>query len=322
MSSVFSDAHVWDSKFPCCILPHSSLGDDTVKRHVHETVAKVVGWSLHHAARGVAPSTGYRGEPLHGYRKDMAGQTLAAGWKACYFGFRADEKARKETNFFPRSYLHSLICVYCMAQKKHKDWVPELCYKNMHPSAPHRMATISSFDWLRNYSEGFLFRTILQSSGPIKKHTVSYIYIYTYMCVYILIKRYTPPPSSYRSKRRKQPTFGNGPVYCPDLFSPPASPCIGLRLRRLLPTWREVTLERCGRVAFQDCLPWSYAYDLPGNMSWPIPIFNGLLDEEWSFWVRLFGATTFPVFKGHEGSMQARGVPCTFSVEFSRGLKV
>lgn len=44
MSSLFSEAHIWDSKFPICILPHDSLGTEHVKRSVQETVAAVVGW--------------------------------------------------------------------------------------------------------------------------------------------------------------------------------------------------------------------------------------------------------------------------------------
>ena len=147
MSSVLSDGHVWDSRFACCVLPHTSLGNDNVKRHVHECVANVLAWSLRHAASGVAPTVGYKGEPLTGFRQTMAGQPLAHGWTACYFGYRFDEKARKETNFLERSYQHSYVCMYCMAQKVHKNWEPELCYKNFHEHAAHRMATISLLDF-------------------------------------------------------------------------------------------------------------------------------------------------------------------------------
>ena len=85
------------------------------------------------------------GEELHGDdRKKLAGQTLAGGWKAAYFCFRYDEKARKEVNYFERSYQHSFICMQCMAQKPDKDWEPNLCYKNMHPTAAHGLTKISS----------------------------------------------------------------------------------------------------------------------------------------------------------------------------------
>lgn len=143
MSSLFSEAHIWDSKFPICILPHDSLGTEHVKRSVQETVAAVVGWSLQFAANGLAPTVGFYNEPLEDYRKKLGGQTLALGWKACYWGFRHDEKARKEANYFPRSYQHSYICVRCMAQKHHKGWCPLLSYKNSHPGAAHKMTRIS-----------------------------------------------------------------------------------------------------------------------------------------------------------------------------------
>ena len=73
----------------------------------------------------------------------MAGSELALGWRACYFGSKYDAKARKEINQFPRSYLHSLICETCLAQKKHKNWIPELTYKNFYASAGHRLTKIS-----------------------------------------------------------------------------------------------------------------------------------------------------------------------------------
>ena len=68
---------------------------------------------------------------------------LALGWKGCYFGFRFDEKARKEVNFFYRSYQHGLVCMRCMSQRMHKNWIPELSYKNMDENAAHRMTTVS-----------------------------------------------------------------------------------------------------------------------------------------------------------------------------------
>lgn len=152
MSSVLSDSHVWDSKFPICILPHDSMGTHATKKHVHETVANLVAWSLRHAASGIGPDRGFRNEPLTGVRKQMAGKPLALGCKGCYFGFRFDEKARKEVNFFYRSYQHGLVCMRCMAQRMHKNWIPELPYKNMDENAAHRMTTVSFDDYLRSGS--------------------------------------------------------------------------------------------------------------------------------------------------------------------------
>ena len=82
---------------------------------------------------------------LSGPRLQEANKSIASGWKATYFRFRFDEKARKETNLFQRTYQHSLICMDCLAQKPHKGWEPALCYKNMHSSAAHRLAPISYF---------------------------------------------------------------------------------------------------------------------------------------------------------------------------------
>lgn len=152
ISSIFPDGHCWDTKFPICIVPHERLGTDAIKKDVHTMVANVVAWSLRHSASGIGPSRGFQGEPLENdYRKSLAGKELAGGFKACFFGFRFDEKARKECNFFTRSYNHSYICMRCMAQRQHKDWIPELSYKEMGECAAHRMTPVSqplSFHWI------------------------------------------------------------------------------------------------------------------------------------------------------------------------------
>ena len=43
---MLSSEHVFDSKFPVVVLPHSSMLDEGVKAHVHATVGKVLAWSL------------------------------------------------------------------------------------------------------------------------------------------------------------------------------------------------------------------------------------------------------------------------------------
>ena len=60
------------------------------------------------------------------------------------FGFRADGKARKESQEFPRSYLHSWVCEKCLAQKRHKDWEPRLNYQNFSDAAAYRMTVLSA----------------------------------------------------------------------------------------------------------------------------------------------------------------------------------
>eukprot|EP00435_Cladocopium_sp_Y103_P068002 s1968_g30.t2 len=74
MCSVLSSEHVFDSKFPVVVLPHSSMLDERVKAHVHATVSRVLAWSLRCASSGVAPSTGVFDEPLLGERATLAGQ--------------------------------------------------------------------------------------------------------------------------------------------------------------------------------------------------------------------------------------------------------
>lgn len=148
MASVFSSEHVFDAKFPICVLPHACLLDEGVKRQAHHTIADVLRWSLYHASTGIAPTTGPFGEVLVGERARRGGTVLANGWKGVFFGYRFDEKARKEVNYFERSYNHSLLCMRCLAQKEHKNFVPELSYKNFHPSAAHRLTLISPLaDW-------------------------------------------------------------------------------------------------------------------------------------------------------------------------------
>lgn len=143
ISSALSTDHVYDTRFPMVVIPHESMRSEATKQHVHQVIAQVVAWSLESAASGVYPTTGPFGEQLIGRRSDLKGAPLANGWRGVYYGFRADEKARKETHCFFRSYQHSLICMNCLAQKPHKGWHPELSYKDMTKDAGHRLSRIS-----------------------------------------------------------------------------------------------------------------------------------------------------------------------------------
>ena len=144
MGSVFvQSGNIWDCKFPIAVIPHSALIDASVKTGLHEQISQVIAWSLRSSASGVFPSHGPDGRPLTGARAGLAGDVCAGGYRATYFGYRYDAKARKETNAFPRSYLHSYICEACLACRKHKGWNPLLSYKNFYESAAWRMTTIS-----------------------------------------------------------------------------------------------------------------------------------------------------------------------------------
>ena len=131
-------------KFPVCIIAHECMRDKDIKFQTHQKIADVLAWSFKCAQSGLWPLVGPMGESFSsGDRKTYAGQTLAGGYKGCYFGFRADGKARKETNFFQRSYQHSSICESCLAQQEHKDWQPLLSYKDFYPTAAYRLTRIS-----------------------------------------------------------------------------------------------------------------------------------------------------------------------------------
>ena len=168
--------HVFDTKFVVCCIPHESLQSHSViwlaisqcffvmfptpnydtinttdspqnvlcqvRDACHQRVAQVIAWSLECATSGVAPSTGFLGEELIGARAKLANSELANGFRAAYMGCKYDAKFRKETNLFPRSYMHNFVCEGCLAQKKHAGWNSLLTYRNFYPDAPHRMTTI------------------------------------------------------------------------------------------------------------------------------------------------------------------------------------
>ena len=140
MASIFSQGQIWDVKFPLVCIPHLLLQD--VKENVHEKVADIVAWSLRCVSTGTWPTRGPFGEAMSGFRAGLAGQVLAGGWRAAYFGYRYDSKARKESDNFQRSYLHNLVCECCLAQKTRPTCEPRLSYKNFYSDAAHTMTCI------------------------------------------------------------------------------------------------------------------------------------------------------------------------------------
>lgn len=142
-------AHVFDTKFPCVTIPHTHMLDSSIKNRVNEVVAQVLAWSLKCSGKGLWPVTGPFGEELIGFRRANGGSIMAGNWRGCFFAYRADGKARKETHVFPRTYQHSFICESCLAQREHKNWDERMCYKNFHNSAAYRMTPISDMFWFR-----------------------------------------------------------------------------------------------------------------------------------------------------------------------------
>lgn len=120
----------------------SKLQSLQVKNACNQMVAQVVAWSLKITASGEWPTVGCFGENLDRHRQKLNSCSFASGWRAAFFGFKYDGKARKETNNFPRSYLHNYICESCLGQRQHKGWDKQLTYMNFYPQAPHRMTLI------------------------------------------------------------------------------------------------------------------------------------------------------------------------------------
>ena len=140
--SPFAEGDIWDTKLACVAIGYEQMLTKKIKVMVNRTVATVVDWSLKSCATGVFPSKGPFGEELVGWRKDRAGQALCGGWKAAYFGFRADMKANKEINEMTRSYQHNFICSQCMATKRKVN--DGLNYQNFYHNAPYRLLQVSS----------------------------------------------------------------------------------------------------------------------------------------------------------------------------------
>ena len=144
-SSVFvsshSEADPLMQKFPIAVLPEREMLK--TKAACNREIARLVAWSLQHAATGVAPVKGFYGEdfPRGSFRAQLAGSVLARGYKGIYFSMKADLKARKEMHQFRAWYQCTRMCDLCHAeqfQPKH----PLMYYKNLHPEAPYKLSGI------------------------------------------------------------------------------------------------------------------------------------------------------------------------------------
>lgn len=277
--SLFASGDVLDVKFPLVVLPSHSVLQDAVHDRVHEVVAHVISWSLKIAASGIAPATGAFGEALNEHRSALAGTRLAKGWKGTFFGFRCDEKARKEIHKFSRSYQHGNICTRCVAQKKFSGWSPQLCYKNLHPSAAHRLGPISpSLSWL---AKSFLGRCnspyLLLVYGQLSRLILHKTWVsmvnnpINHMASMKIVWFHVVPEwlttASYKCVRT---TAGFRPV-----------PCLpGFRSRWLHSSWSPVTLGSAGWISLTSSVPWSHACNLPGICQRSLCVINGILDEK------------------------------------------
>lgn len=118
---------------------------------VHKLVAEVTSWSMRYALKGKYPSCDPWGRPLTGVRAKKAGQEITtAGYRFAYFGYKADAKARKESHWFSRSYMHNQICESCLAEKPNKNGDPAMVFKNFFPNAAHLLTNMSHLEYLRS----------------------------------------------------------------------------------------------------------------------------------------------------------------------------
>ena len=62
--------------------------------------------------------------------------------RACFYGFRGDQKARRECHFFTRHYNCTMLCDRCCAMKPAKTVVDGMNYKNFSADAPFLLTTI------------------------------------------------------------------------------------------------------------------------------------------------------------------------------------
>ncbi|CAE7424472.1 nipblb, partial [Symbiodinium microadriaticum] len=71
----------------------------------------------------------------------LAKRKISIDW-ACFYGFRGDQKARRECHFFTRHYNCTMLCDRCCAMKPAKTVVDGMNYKNFSADAPFLLTTI------------------------------------------------------------------------------------------------------------------------------------------------------------------------------------
>ncbi len=135
-STPFSSGKACDTRFPILFLRAGSIHNMTERACVEREVARFVQWSLAAAEAGVGPSRGVYDEPFPrgSLREQLAGKTLAGGWRAAYAGWKGDAKARRLTHRFCSWYNCTDVCDGCFAKR---DDGP-LSYRNLTTRAPWR----------------------------------------------------------------------------------------------------------------------------------------------------------------------------------------
>ena len=73
--------------------------------------------------------------------------------RLCYFGFKADLKARKEAHLFDRNYACREMCERCDACQYKSNATSQYSYKNMGPSARYADRMLSHEEYLATTSK-------------------------------------------------------------------------------------------------------------------------------------------------------------------------
>ncbi|CAK9011045.1 Nipped-B-like protein B [Durusdinium trenchii] len=121
----------------------ATIARSVVRQAVHKTIARLMAWSMEVASSGVGPDTGFAGEPLaKTSRGHLCGQQLGCGWRACFFAFKADLKARHELHNFKRYYRCNEFCDRCLAMQGTRC-PPALDYRNVTNSSAWHLTAIN-----------------------------------------------------------------------------------------------------------------------------------------------------------------------------------
>ncbi|CAK8995259.1 unnamed protein product, partial [Durusdinium trenchii] len=130
-------------KWPIAVIPERHMRTPQVRAAVNTKIAQLTSWSMDIAARGTGPLRGFMGESLAGTpREHLMGAELALGWRACYFAFKGDLKARKEVHELPRYYRCNQFCDRCLATQGTKC-PRSMDYRNIASDAAWPMTAIS-----------------------------------------------------------------------------------------------------------------------------------------------------------------------------------
>ena len=117
ISCVLVGGDVFDVKLPILLLERWQARSKRVMREVMSRVCAYLAHCFHWASKGIGPHVGFYGHPFKkgSYSADLAGNSLAGGWRMCFIGQRGDMKARAETHQFKRKYDSTLVCESCDA---------------------------------------------------------------------------------------------------------------------------------------------------------------------------------------------------------------